>query len=197
MIECLNQNSGMISALATLAVSIATIVYVYLTNRLVKETREARISQIQPRLVVDIELVGNYFFHLTVRNPGNDLAQNINIICEPTLGKFNNLKLESLSPTQDYRQLLIFTEPEKLKDVVVTLFATYENNAGVRFESKRKIDMSVFNADIINPKEYKEITETIAKTGKELSDKLTGEMKNMSREITNKLNEVAKACSKR
>jgi hypothetical protein len=187
----------MISAIATIAVSLATIVYVFLTHKLVKETRETRISQLQPRLIIDIELVSYHFFHLAVRNIGNDLAQNINITCEPILGKLSNTKIESLSPTQDYRQYLMFSDPNKLKDMVITLSGVYENSAGKSFETIRKIDMSVYDTDAINPREYKEITEAITKTGKDLTDKLTSEIKSMNREIASKLNDIVRACSKR
>ncbi|MFZ3171980.1 MAG: hypothetical protein WA118_08375 [Carboxydocellales bacterium] len=168
----LNHYSSLISAFATVAAAGATIVYVILTHRLVKETREVRLSQSQPRLVADFELIGRHFFHLAVKNLGNDIAQNILITCSPAFGKLETLKLESLSPNQDFRQLLGFIDPSTLKDVVVTLEIAYENSSKVKFNITRKIDLSIFDTDAIAIKEYKEITEAIARISRDIGDQL-------------------------
>lgn len=79
------------SALWSFLVTIATIVYVILTYRLLKETAKARKLQSQPYIIADLVIKG-IFLKMIVKNIGNNCALNVKIEVEPEVNNpFSNI----------------------------------------------------------------------------------------------------------
>jgi hypothetical protein len=72
MLEFLNKNSGALSALFSGVVTVATVVYAWLTAKLVEETRQMRMVQTEPRVQVTYRVSEEWinFLDVSIRNIG-------------------------------------------------------------------------------------------------------------------------------
>lgn len=92
------------SALWSFLVTIATVIYVILTYRLLKETITTRKIQNQPYVIVDIELKSIYL-KMIVKNVGNSPAKNIKINLDPEINNpFSNI--EFLAPNREVSSVI-------------------------------------------------------------------------------------------
>ena len=51
IVECLNNNSGVLTLIFTAVVALSTVCYVVLTAKLVSETRKIREVQTEPKII--------------------------------------------------------------------------------------------------------------------------------------------------
>ena len=95
MIDWLNYNSGAVTAILTLLVVLVTGVYVYITYRLLLESKATREMAMRPVVIVTAEIHEMYMdiIHLRVRNIGGGAARRI---CLRTNRKFMIGKDKSL-----------------------------------------------------------------------------------------------------
>jgi hypothetical protein len=156
LLEFLNQNSGVLAIVFSAVVAIATIVYAFLTWKLVSETRRMRKAQTRPIVSVITQSDEKYinFIEMIIENIGLGVAYNIKFEVNPDFeyakGKFlsdlgfvkNDLKY--LAPNQKLKFFLTnLTEnfEEKTKKPF-EINITYENSTGERYEDKFLIDFS-------------------------------------------------------
>jgi len=99
----INYNSALWSFLATAA----TVVYVILTYKLLKETITTRKAQNQPAVIVDIE-VKSIYIKMIVKNVGNSPAKNIKIDVIPEINNpFSSI--EFLAPNREISNIIRYS----------------------------------------------------------------------------------------
>ena len=81
MIDWLNYNSGAVTAISTSLVVLVTSVYVYLTYRLLLESKATREMAMRPVVIVTAEIHEMYMniIHLRVKNIGDGAARTIRL----------------------------------------------------------------------------------------------------------------------
>jgi hypothetical protein len=79
ILDQLNKNSGALSAVFSGVVTVATVFYAWLTAKLVKETRQMREVQTEPRIQVTYRISEHWinFLEISVRNIGLGPAHDI------------------------------------------------------------------------------------------------------------------------
>lgn len=96
----INTNSALWSFLAT----VATVIYVILTYKLLKETINTRKIQNQPYVIVDIAITSIYL-KMIVKNVGNSPAKDININVVPKINTpFSHI--EFLAPNREISSVI-------------------------------------------------------------------------------------------
>lgn len=166
-------------ALWNFLVTIATIVYVILTYKLLRETTETRKSQNRPYIIADMELNGIYL-KMIVRNVGNSPALNINMIIEPKINNpFSNI--EFLAPNRELSSIIKFIfhknsdEPENTK---YKFSISYEDTYKYKYNNEYNIDISpLLNSTNFCENENKEIVEKL--------DKMLTKFDNLKNELSN------------
>ncbi|MGE0560054.1 MAG: hypothetical protein AB7O69_17465 [Burkholderiales bacterium] len=160
LLDQLNENSGALSAVFSGVVTAATVIYAWLTAKLVKETRKMREVQTEPRIQVTYrvsELEIN-FLNISVRNIGlgpahdiqfelrgvTDLPGTVELI-EPLmkLACFQN-GLVYLGPNEEYHSFwisLLDGDPSKL-DSRLIVDVTYRSFTGMLYHHDCIIDLS-------------------------------------------------------
>ena len=166
------------SALWNFLVSAATIVYVFLTFKLLKETKKARLDSSQPYILADI-ILRNNFLNLVVHNHGNDAAFNIELIINPELNTTLN-KIKFLPPDGKITQNLMILAPndDEDDDLEYSIKITYMNSLKKQFSQTYNIDLTPLKGLVSNNNENAAI-EVLSKDVSSLSK----EVKNLNSKI--------------
>ena len=155
MIDWLNSNSGAVTAILTLLVVLVTGVYVYLTYRLLLESKATREMAMRPVVIVTAEIHEMYMniIHLRVRNIGGGAARRI---CLRTNRKFMIGKDQSLDDLGLFKRAIPLLGPGQkietfLKDMAdqevgkeepLEVTAKYEAAVGGETEETFVIDLA-------------------------------------------------------
>lgn len=130
------------SALWNFFVTIATIVYVILTYRLLRETAKARKSQSQPFIIADLIIKG-YYLQLVVKNIGNDSALNVKITVDPEINNpFSSIKF--ISPGREISNIVSFLshdESNKSENSKYKFSISYEDPYKEKYSHEYVIDV--------------------------------------------------------
>lgn len=140
----LESHSGGISALSSMLLTIITIVYVYLTGRLVRESQAMRSAMLQPELAIYLHsLEGSLnFIILRIENVGSAAAHKIHLATDrpfETAGKQDLRELgifkkgvNYLAPKQriDHFLVNLIGKLEELGKQPLIISASYEDAAG-------------------------------------------------------------------
>ncbi|MEO8380802.1 MAG: hypothetical protein ABI779_14150 [Acidobacteriota bacterium] len=154
--EWLNANSGGINALLTSILTVATLSYVVLTARLVRENIAIRELTSRPVLSITPALsdVGLNFVNLLLENWGNGPALHVKFeVTQPVvrhgitdLSKvgFFGRGLAYLGPHQRFELFLASSigNLDELKKVPIEIDVNYQDEAGRRYSQKFKIDFA-------------------------------------------------------
>ena len=128
LVEFLNENNGAFAVIFSAVVAIATVVYAFLTWRLVSETRKMREAQTEPKVSVTIQPREERIklIDMVIQNIGLGPAYNIKFEINPD---FECMKGKFLSELGFMKNGLKYLAPnQKLQ-----FFLTIEN-----FEEKTK-----------------------------------------------------------
>jgi len=118
MINFLNQNSGAFLVLFSLVVTLATVLYVILTGKLVSESRKMREVQTEPNIFVCLHSKEEWIslIDLEIQNIGLGAAYNLNFGLNPDfeyskgrfLSELNFIKngVNYLAPNQKIKHFL-------------------------------------------------------------------------------------------
>ncbi|MDP3148062.1 MAG: hypothetical protein Q8N83_02925 [Ignavibacteria bacterium] len=157
MIEFLKEYQELITLLFTIAVGISTIVYAYLTAKLVSETKLMRKSQTDPE--ISLSLVQNdhsiSFIDLVIENIGLGPAYNINIevvkdfkLSNRMLSEVGFIKngIKYFSPRQSLKLWVAsFIEDKELAEKSIELKITYTNSLNEQFTRQFILNFSQFS----------------------------------------------------
>lgn len=153
------------SALWSFLVTIATIVYVILTYRLLRETAKARKLQSQPYIIADLVLKG-ISLKMIVKNIGNNCALNVKVEVEPAI---NNpfSKIDFLAPEREISNVIKYIthgEAFNLENSKYKFKIFYEDPYKEKYNHEYSIDISpLLNATNYNESENKEIVDKLNK----------------------------------
>ena len=188
MIDWLNYNSGAVTAILTLLVVLVTGVYVYLTHRLLLESKATREMAMRPVVIVTAEIHEMYMdiIHLRVRNIGGGAARRI---CLRTNRKFMIGKDKSLDdlglfkrgipllgPGQKIETFLAdMTGQEVGKEEPLEVTAEYENAVGGKTEETFVIDLAALeNLRQVGETPLKAIAKSIKKIQENIQKSMPG-----------------------
>jgi len=156
LVEFLNENNGAFAVIFSAVVAIATVVYAFLTWRLVSETRKMREAQTEPKVSVTIQPREERIklIDMVIQNIGLGPAYNIKFEINPDFeymkGKFlselgfmkNGLKY--LAPNQKL-QFFLTSMIENFEEKTKKHFeirVTYQNSIGKTYKDVYMIDFS-------------------------------------------------------
>jgi len=186
--------SPVYSLICTLVLATATIVYVVLAYKILKNSEQSRV---RPNVIADMGIRDNWFYILT-KNTGPGLAKDISIKIDPpvNLGDIiiNDLNIASLAPEQEFREqyaIISNTTYLNLTKLNRTISIQYQDQFSNSFASQRMFDVRLFDneADIFsNP--YKGIEKRLGEIVKAL--KITKNDEHFN-EITNQLKSIKSA----
>lgn len=79
LLNWINQNNGLLTLLFSFIVTLSTVVYAYLTWKLVVETKKMRETQTEPKVIIRIDPREDWlnFIDLSIQNIGSGTAHNI------------------------------------------------------------------------------------------------------------------------
>ena len=183
MIELLREYNDLIILFFTIAVGISTIVYAYLTAKLVSETKRMRKSQTDPEL--SISLIQHessiIFIELLVENIGLGPAYNVDfeVIKDFKLPKRNLSEVGFIKngirffPPKQPMKLWVasFREDEDLEKKSIIINVIYENSISEKFSREFELNFSQF-ADFLQ-------------LGTPPLHKIARQLENMERDIHN------------
>lgn len=159
----INANSALWSFLAT----VATVIYVILTYKLLKETINTRKIQNRPYVIVDIELKSIYL-KIIVKNVGNSPAKNIKINVAPEINNpFSHM--EFLAPNREISSVLNYVfnrNPNEQKQTKYKFSISYTDIYGnaTPYAHEYVIDVSpLLQSTNFNEDENKAIVEKLDK----------------------------------
>jgi hypothetical protein len=183
MLEILKENNELITLLFSSLVTLSTVIYAWLTRRLVNETIIMRRIQTDPRIQIDITHDNNhpYLINIIVQNIGGSVAKDIRFKIksepEPKNDKrlsqyvFMQKGISSLSPGANFKTLYYSTIDEgiditkKLIELEVEYFDLkkrkyIENNI---FDLSYLEDLTVAHTELLYEinKTLKKINDTI------------------------------------
>lgn len=154
VIDFLNQNSGALSVIFSAVVTIATVFYAILTNKLVNETIRMREAQTEPEVTVYFQPKRGHEISLVVKNIGFGPAYDITFSVSPDFEYrpekfFSNLGfmrngLNYLAPGQEMDYWIgVFLISKKQNEWKPFYFQiTFHNNTGKIITRKYEIDVS-------------------------------------------------------
>jgi hypothetical protein len=158
MLQLLKENQGVITLVFAFAVTVSTIVYAYLTWKLVNETKRMRKAQTDPE--ISISLIQNDktsidFIDLVIENIGLGPAYNIKFTVLSEF-KLKNLLLSEVgfiksgiayfAPKRPMNLWVgSFIHDEKLENKSIELNVTYSNSRGEQFNDKFTLNFSQFS----------------------------------------------------
>lgn len=156
VLEFLNQNSGALAVVFSAVVAIATVVYVFSSWKLVKETRKMRKFQTEPHISVNIQPREEWinFIDMIVENIGLGPAYNVKFEVDPdfeyekgkVLSELGFMKngLKYLAPAQKFRFFLtdMVEDSEEKAKKTFKINITYEDNTGKIHKDKYEIKFS-------------------------------------------------------
>jgi len=160
LLTFLNTNSGALSAVFSGVVTIATLIYAWLTAKLVTETRQMRMVQTEPRIQITYRTRDEWInlLDISIRNIGLGPAQDITFEVRSisagngtdalfqALMKLNLFKngLRYLGPAQDFTSFwasLADGDGSKL-DTQIAVVCKYKSVLGVAYENEHVLDIS-------------------------------------------------------
>jgi len=160
LFDQLNTNAGALSALFSGVVTVATVVYAWLTANLVEETRQMRQVQTEPRIQVTYRVSEQWinFLDISIRNiglgPAYDITFAIRSETESTgatelLARLNQLAsfsrgLVYLGPAQEFSSFwtsLVEGDSSKV-DSRIVITCTYRSVTSARYMHDCVIDLS-------------------------------------------------------
>lgn len=192
IINWLNQNSGFLLVLLTLAYVISTVVTVWKmkkANDLAKESidvfTELEKDRNRPSLFFTIEPVKSFIIQAKIKNIGSTTAQNVSIKTNPEIRNLRNNKkikfiadgIPSLPPGAEFSTIVgtfeEFKEEYNSDDVIG--YIEYERLDGKIYKEDFDIDLSVYEGlQFIREKGIHEIAKTLDKIRKDLHHLTTG-----------------------
>jgi hypothetical protein len=180
-----NSNSSLWSFLVTLA----TIIYVILTYRLLNENVKARKLQVQPNIIVDLDVSG-FFLKMIVKNIGNNSAKYVRIETQPNIENNPFSNIEFLAPGREISNVIRFlSHDEKTNDESTTyqIKINYEDPFREEYSQEYNIDIS----PIINATNYRNGN----RDAKEIVDKLDKIVSKLD-DLKGNLNKIANGTEK-
>lgn len=90
LIDILNKNSGLISAVATVILVVITAWYAFITKKILKSNEESTRELIRPYIIANVE-PRDYFIMLRITNIGKRPAQHITVRFCPSLEEIDKL----------------------------------------------------------------------------------------------------------
>ena len=160
MIEFLNNNSGVLMLIFTAMVAISTVVYAFLTWRLVSETRKLREVQTEPKIHITLESLdfAINIIRLNIKNiglgPASDLQFDPTVISggesaekllqEFTRPNFFKTGLRHFGPGQNIhsRDTQVTDDFEGKSASTLSFKLRYKSATGKRYNDEIIIDMS-------------------------------------------------------
>jgi len=162
MVDYLNDNAGALTVIFTAVVTISTVVYAILTAKLVKETRQMRQAQTEPKIEITVKPKEEWInlIRLHIKNIGLGPAYNIffdmssesnnegikELIKDLTRVNFSNIGLKYLGPGQE----LIAGDTQLTKNfeekinAVLNFHVKYQDSIGKDYQEKFLVDFSEF-----------------------------------------------------
>lgn len=163
ILNFINSNSALWSFLATFA----TVIYVILTYKLLKETINTRKIQNQPYVIVDLEIKSIYL-KIIVKNVGNSPAKNILINVDPEINNpFSNI--EFLAPNREVSSVISYVfnkDSNEQKQTKYTFSISYTDiyEKATTYSHEYVIDISpLLQSTNFNENENKAIVEKLDK----------------------------------
>lgn len=158
VLSFVNSNAPLWSFLVT----IATIVYVVLTHKMLKESEKVRKLQNRPYVIADLTLDG-VWLKMTVKNVGNDSASKVQIAVD----EIQNNPLSNIDFLAPGRELIntvkyAFGETEKQESPEYHFHISYSDASNEMYNSQYKIDIS----PLLNSRDF------VSSANKEIVDKL-------------------------
>lgn len=180
ILSFINNNAPLWSFLVT----IATIVYVVLTNKMLKESERVRKLQYRPYVIADIGRKGSYIW-LTVKNLGNDSASKIKIdISNLKKNPFSNI--EFIAPGAAVSTLIGFIslgDNKPPENSIYKINMSYEDSGGSSYQQNYDIDISpLLNSIGSGNSSIDDIVKEIHEANKKI-DKLTDQIKEIPKTI--------------
>jgi hypothetical protein len=180
------------TAVSTIVLVVATIIYVYFTYKLTKETTKLREVETTP--FISIYTKATRPIEMIVENIGKAPAYNIEIkFDEKYLDCFlfdctkNKNKISYFSPNQQFTILLKqYGELEKSPYEYIPISVTYQSKDGRTFEELFNIEWKYLSSSEIEKDGLEEIKKELEKTVKVL-DKINKTIKEKELFITHKL----------
>ena len=192
MIDWLNYNSGAVTAISTSLVVLVTSVYVYLTYRLLLESKATREMAMRPALVVTAEIDETHInlFNFRVANIGGGAARSIRLRTSREFMCGNNRPLHELGlfkrgipllgPGRNIETFLanaieMYQEPQQ-EPLEVT--AEYEDATGRKIEETFLVDFAAFeNLSRVGEAPLHTIAKSIEKLQKSIGNLSSGTKK--------------------
>lgn len=152
-------------------VTIATIVYVVLTHKMLKESEKTRKLQNRPYVIADL-IIDGIWLKMAVKNVGNGSASNVKISVEEI--KENPLStIDLLAPGRELINTIKYAygDKEAGESSVYHFHISYSDTSRELYSSQYKIDISPLlnSRDFVNPAN-KEIVDKLDKTVDNLKD---------------------------
>ena len=159
-IDEINKNTGLISLVFSLVVTVATVVTAWLNARLVSETRKMREAQTEPHIQVTYKVREEWinFLDVAIRNIGLGPAYDISFeLRSETVSEEVNSLVASLEKLNCFTKGLVYLGPDQelasfwtnLTEGHESKLATrvhvvcrYRNATGVRYEIPCVLDLS-------------------------------------------------------
>lgn len=189
----LNDNSGAIQVLFSALVTLATLVYAFLTWKLVSETRRMRKAQTDAKITVGVsnrkESIS--FLDFFVRNEGVGPAYDVRFEVgamdagkgdESLVKKINSLGfiergVEYLSPNQEIRSFLtsMMENFEKKIETSIRIKVRYRTASGDQINDSFLLDLSVFrNLQSLGKPDLYSIAKDVEKIQQDIHNLATG-----------------------
>ena len=157
-LEFLNHNSGAFTVIFSALLTIVTAIYVFLSWKLVKETKKMREEQIKPKVLIRLQPneIWPNFFYLIIENTGLGVAKDIKFEIERDFELFKGSFLSDLGMVKNGIKYLVprqklqffFTDirddfAEK-KNTVIPIRIFYQDNFGNKYSEFFLIDFSPY-----------------------------------------------------
>lgn len=133
-IQWASQNESAITLLFSGVVAFSTLVYAFLTWGLVKETKNMREAQVEPRIAITLEPNDEFigFIFLKIENVGLGSAYKINLNLE---GNFKYQEEKWLSEVGFFKNGISYLSPKQhLKFFLTSMTENYEEKIKAKFE---------------------------------------------------------------
>ena len=159
LIEGLNLNSGMITGIATVALTFVTGYYVYLTKRLLKENQMMRLAAIKPEIAISLvsQEADINTIMLCIENIGAGPAHNVQFETDLSFKAAPLLPLEDIGilkngisnfwPGQKFQSILVtirgIDHLNELKGTPLEITVCYKDTVEHDYEAHFRLDFAV------------------------------------------------------
>lgn len=188
MIEFLNDNAGALTVVFTIVVAIATVVYAYLTWKLVEETIRLREVQTEPKISISLKSREEWlnFINLEIKNIGQGPAHNLTFAIKPKdyiylknhklsdLGVIKN-GINYFSPNQSYSTFFANMIDDGQMQSRFEIIVKYKGGSGKEYSEVFHLEFSEFEniSQLGKPPIYK-ISENLEKIQGDLNKLSSG-----------------------